>query len=487
VLKSLHKTIKKENLCKSGSTIMSINISGSDAKIKSTFVSIFIGPDHPLLKLANLLPWVIMINQVVEDLKATTKKGHWWRGRPIMVRIHLAIYLLQKLYDLKDRQAEYFVRDNAAFQLFCGRNVVDTWHIPDHTKIEEFRSRLSPETQRFLANTLAQKAAELGFADPSIVDVDSTVQEANVAYPSDASLMTKLSAMATKVLAYLKGHTRGIIPESMTVDLKAIRSKAREYWFMPKNKSQDLKRAVFMELHQLVKQQLRPIVDLCNGLDQSRITRMPWQIRKSFDQLTSLGWRYLLDVAHFIREESIKQGKVLSFHAQDVACIIKGKAHKMYEFGRVIQLGRISGNFLFALECQDLKMMDKTVFPQFIEEHAKIFGGKKIASIATDKGYYSKKNIKTAQKSGIKEVGIQQPGNSKAKLSNSQAALQEVLKDRRAGIEPLIGHVKQGGQLGRSRMKSDTATKAAAYGSVLGFNLRQMIRHQAGKMKKKAA
>ena len=57
---------------------------------------------------------------------------------------------------------------------------------------------------------------------------------------------------------------------------------------------------------------------------------------------------------------------------------------------------------------------------------------------------------------------------------------------RLAGIEPLIGHAKHGGQLGKSRMKSDAATLAAGYGSNLGFNVRQLIRHQGGKIKKAA-
>ena len=110
-----------------------------------------------------------------------------------------------------------------------------------------------------------------------------------------------------------------------------------------------------------------------------------------------------------------------------------------------------------------------------------------INSIATDKGYYSSKNRKSAKAAKIKEIGIQQPANCKNKTGADQLALQEVLRDRRAGIEPLIGHAKHGGQLGRSRMKSDSATKAAAYGSVLSLNLRQMIRYQAGKVKTKAA
>jgi len=49
-----------------------------------------------------------------------TEKLRWWVGRPLRVRIHLGIYLLQQLFDLTDRQAEYFLHDNAAFRLFCG-------------------------------------------------------------------------------------------------------------------------------------------------------------------------------------------------------------------------------------------------------------------------------------------------------------------------------------------------------------------------------
>ena len=54
------------------------------------------------------------------------------------------------------------------------------------------------------------------------------------------------------------------------------------------------------------------------------------------------------------------------------------------------------------------------------------------------------------------------------------------LHNRRAGIEPLIGHLKQGWQMGRSRMKSDATTLSAGYSSVLGFNLRQLKRYLSG-------
>jgi IS5 family transposase len=51
-----------------------------------------------------------------------------------------------------------------------------------------------------------------------------------------------------------------------------------------------------------------------------------------------------------------------------------------------------------------------------------------------------------------------------------------MLSNRRAGIEPIIGQTKQGGQLGKSRMKNDRNTESSSYGAVLGFNLRQILR-----------
>jgi hypothetical protein len=66
-------------------------------------------------------------------------------------------------------------------------------------------------------------------------------------------------------------------------------------------------------------------------------------------------------------------------------------------------------------------------------------------------------------------------------LSERDAATYTRLVDRRAGIEPLIGHAKQGGQLGQSRMKTDDTTLAAGYGAIGGFNLRQLIRRLLAK------
>ena len=420
-----------------------------------------------------------------QDLKRSTTKGFWMLGRRLMVRIHLGIYILQRIYNLTDREAEYGVRDNAAYQLFCGLAAVFRWHVPDHTKIQSFRSRLSPETHRQLANLIASHAVELGFADPRHVDLDSTTQEANIAYPADAGIMSKLCSLGKKVVDFLGNKIKGILPKNLDVDMTAIRKAARAYFFLSKRACMEKRRELFKALHILVKRQMRPVISVLSSLSKSQLKQLPWNIRRAAEQLRYDGWRYLLDVGHFVRKHTIKAGKILSLHAKQVTCISKGKPGKEREFGRIFQLGRIAGNFMFVLESTSLRMEDKHSVLPMMAEHGRVFTGRGIVSVATDKGYWSVQNAKAVGKGGIKEDGLQRPSNTKRMPSRLPADRERELRDRRAGIEPLIGHVKHGGQLGKSRMKSDRATLGAGYGSVFGFNLRQLIRHQGGKMDKK--
>ena len=98
---------------------------------------------------------------------------------------------------------------------------------------------------------------------------------------------------------------------------------------------------------------------------------------------------------------------------------------------------------------------------------------------------YSSSNETILLDAGVKEVGIARPHNIKKEPLHTAETI-EKLQNRRSGIEPIIGHIKHKGQLGQSRMKSDKTSLSAGYSSVLGFNLRQIIRYQAGKAVKVA-
>jgi len=456
---------------------VSICDSGMESKVKTGRVEVEITDKHPLILLATTLPWLELYKLILPDLKKSTKKGFWNLGRKLKVRIHLAAFILQQIYNLTDRQTEYGIKDNAVYRVFCGFGIVDKWHAPDHTKIEKFRSRLSPETQRLIANKAAKHAVDLGIAESKDVDIDSTVQEANMTYPTDAKMLRKLGTLAAKVSEALKKMlpSKDNLP---TVDLKEIASKARNCFFQKRYATKEEKSENLEQLWNAVAQPVNQTIQACNEICQGKLDQLKWNIKRAINQLVLQGESYLAESKIFIETGEATKTKKLSFHLNEVECFSKGKAHKKHEFGRAFQLARIGGNFLIIAACTSVRMDDKKSVAPMLAEHENLFGAEKIETLSTDKGYYSKKNVKHAISKGISKVGIQAPNSVEANIAQLSVEDEEHLYNRRSGIEPLIGHVKQGGQLGRSRMKSDETIKASGYASVLGFNLRQTMRAQ---------
>ena len=340
---------------------MGIDLGGIDSKLESATVEIFVSQNHRLIKLANALDWRRVGDIVIKDLKKTTTKLRWWVGRKLNLRIHVGVFLLQSILKMTDRGIEEAIRGNGIYQVFCGKTVVEKWHCPDHTKIEKFRNRLNPKTQQELVSCVVQVAKQLGFADPSKMDVDSTVQEANMTYPSDARLLTKLAQMSKKVIDYIKGQGKRIYKgaQGIEFDLKAVKEKGKAYFFMAKNVSSDIKHAAFEALYNKAKEQIMPVIEVCSLVEEENLKNIPWNIKRSMEQIRSHAKKYIEDVSYFIKNQTMKVGKILSFHLKEVACIMKGKLGKVKEFGRVFQLGRLGGNFFIVLPSTSVRQEDK--------------------------------------------------------------------------------------------------------------------------------
>jgi transposase, IS5 family len=293
------------------------------------------------------------------------------------------------------------------------------------------------------------------------MDIDSTVQEANIAYPSDAPLMVKMTLLVHKVWRYMKQNISFFADFMPCVDVKAVKAKARAYLFRDRKDPEHAKTTLQELWHEALTQihQVRKYFDVLLDYD---IHRMPWNIRRAWEQVHAHCPNLFLHVASFLCRGVVVPEKALSFHAQAVRCFNKGKAAHGLEFGRAFQLGRSGGNFLVVGACTSIRMEDKASVHPMIEVHQGLFGQGVLRSFGTDKGYYSQANRDyLCAVKGLQEFGLQQPGLDMGSLAGREAEVRARLADRRAGIEPLIGHAKQGGQLGQSRMKTDETTLAA--------------------------
>jgi len=354
-----------------------------------TTVKVKIDPSHALMKLMMVLDWTAMIKLILPDLQKTAGI-FWFLGRKLHVRIHLSIFILQSLLKMTDRKIEESVRLTPLYQVFCGLSFLKYFYVPDHTKIEEFRNRLSPETQQKLAIMIIQLAAHLGFTSFQTIDIDSTVQEAGISYPADSVLLKKLANKANAVLSFFNSKVIGFMA-GIQMQISEIATKARSYFFRAKNMAVEKSREYFNTYYETVKTQVMPIINALENLSIEDFQKLPWNIRNQVHFLLMEARKYLEDVAYFIKNHTIKQGKLLSFHLREVACITKGKLGKKCEFGRVFQLGRLLNNFIIPFTCTSIQMNDKTSLIPIIAGiealigHVKSFGLRK-STMKSDRG-----------------------------------------------------------------------------------------------------
>lgn len=225
------------------------------------------------------------------------------------------------------------IKENGIYQAFFGVSLIDRWQCPHASKVQEFRSRLSQDTQMKLNDRIVQLAVEMGFGIPKDMDIDSTVQEANISYPSDARLLLKLAEKCQKL--------KDIFKLKIGFDLKTIRSFYQRYFFAPKNKPLEEKRRIFREYYLKVKYMAQPLIKRAENRALKKIRGLRWNTKLFLKQVAFHGRKYINDVGYFVKTHEIRKGKILAFHAFKVACIRKRKVGKENEFGRVFQLARI--------------------------------------------------------------------------------------------------------------------------------------------------
>ena len=154
---------------------------------------------------------------------------------------------------------------------------------------------------------------------------------------------------------------------------------------------------------------------------------------------------------------------IYSFHAPEVECIGKGKLNKPYEFGNKVSLavsGR--GNFVLAVKSFHKNPYDGHTLDQTISAVKE--SGVSPAKYFVDLGYRGH-NHKAKGK-------IYLPNTKKQNLSKEDRLMQK----RRSAIEPIIGHLKQYGRMGRNYLKGIFGDIINPLISAIGLNLRSIAR-----------
>ena len=362
-------------------------------------------------------------------------------GRPAKpIRLMCGLLILKHLRNLSDESVVEQWSENAYFQYFCGMPEFLPSFPCNSSELVHFRKRIGEKgIELILSESIRVNDDKSDDEHHGTAFIDSTVQEKNVTYPTDAKLHKKIVGKVLKLVKELNLPVR----QSYTFVLKRIYRDQR-FRNHPKNRKKALK--ADKRLRTITGRLVR---ELKRNLGENR----------AYDDLLSIFEKILLQ-----RRNS--SHKIYSIHEPDVQCISKGKEHKKYEFGNKVSIIRSATGVILGA-CSFRNEYDGHTIEKSLEQVHRLTG-KRIRRLAGDRGYRGRKEIDGTQ--------ILIPDTPKAKDTYYQRRKKHKLFCKRAGIEPTIGHLKTDYRLGRNFYKGVLGDAINLMLAAAAYNFKRAMR-----------
>lgn len=387
-----------------------------------------------LYKLANRLPW--------DALEKEFESYYSEVGRPALpTRLMAGLLLLKQLENLSDeRVCEAWSRD-PYMQYFCGESHFQ-WKLPcEPSELVHFRHRIGQEgVEKIFKMTVSLHSNKIEKEQELVAD--TTVQEANVKFPTDTRLhidcIEKLWKMGEKEgIQWRRSYVR-------TVPFLLSRLRTRSNRLVKERKKSR-----------------RKLKTIAGRLLRDFLRNLREEKAESYAQDIAL-------IKRLLSQKRYDKNKIYSLHDPEVLCIAKGKVHKKYEFGRkasVVML-RDSGVIVSAVSYKE-NIYDGNTLKTALDQSLTITG-KTFDSILVDKGYKGQKTVNGTD--------IIIPKKPSKKLSAHHRKKQRKRNGRRAAIEPVIGHLKSDYRMARCFLKGAQGAGLNLTLAAAAWNLKKWMR-----------
>lgn len=392
-----------------------------------------LNPQHELVLLAKKIDWkqfdLAFANCYSPDMGAPAKSA----------RLMVGLHYLKHAFNESDESVVARWVENPYWQHFCGYTHMQH-ECPIHpTSMTRWRHRVGEDRLALLlAETinLAVREKHLPVRDLQALNVDTTVQEKNITYPTDSKLLYKA---VVKLTASAK--RRGIVLRQTYVRVgKLAMIKAGRYAH-----AQQFRR---------MRREIRRLKTYVGRLIRD-IGRKAGSVDTELATLLKLATRLL----NQNRDDS---NKLYSLHEPEVCCISKGKAHKRYEFGQKVSVATTNrSNWIVAARMISGNPYDGHTLAQTLES-VESMTGVPVLEACVDKGY------RGHDYRGLAQVHIGGGGKSRPRG-------ERLRRRRRSAIEPKIGHLKSDCRMNRCFLKGLCGDAINAVLAAAGSNLRKLL------------
>ncbi len=398
-------------------------------------LSQIINMEHALVRLSKRINWERL------EAKIDTVYSEGSGQPPLPTRLLVGLHYLKHAFDESDESVVLRWVENPYWQYFCGFEFLQH-ELPLHpTSMSRWRKRVGVERlDAMLAETILV-AKENRIAKPAEfhhVNVDTTVQEKNITFPTDA----KLYQNARIALVELAKDN----------DIKLRQSYERT------GKKSFAKHSRYRHASQY-KRAKRELKSLKNYL--GRVLR---ELQRKLKSPTLEAQQLLEKAEKIYRQKRNDKNKIYSVHEDAVYCIAKGKAHKRYEFGNKVSIVCTSkSNWILSAQGLENPYDGHTLEEALAHANA--------LSNTTPKHVYCDKGYKGHKQNGPGKPKVHLDGRLPKTLSRTDKAWRK----RRAAIEPTIGHLKSDNRMGRNYLKGKLGNEINPVLAAAGYNLRKLL------------
>ena len=393
-----------------------------------------VDPGHGLVKLAKVVDWERM-----DELFGTTYCPD--NGRPgVSTRLMVALHYLKFSFNLSDDDVVAGWVENPYWQYLSGMQFFE--HDPpiDSSSMTRWRKRIGEAGAEELLKETIAAGLKLKVVKPhqlKRVNVDTTVQEKDIRFPTDARLYHR----ARQRLVDAAKHRDLPLRQNYNRNAKHLLAQQSRYAHA---RQMNRARRCTRKLKTYLGRVIRDIERKCPHPDE---------------QLQSL----LAIATRIFHQQRKDKNKIYSVHEPAVACISKGKAHKRYEFGCKVSVAATSrGGWLVGAKAMHGNPYDGHTLKDALSQIERI--ARPPEHVFVDMGYR-----------GHGYTGDITVHLDKRRRGRTAKSLWRWMK-RRAAVEPAIGHLKQEHRMDRCRLKGTVGDCLNAIFSAAGMNFRKLLR-----------